>query len=151
MREFTVKYDGHSKAVPLRARYSQEAAEDMQEFHGLNIEEEGMRLIVEIAGDNYREDHHGCLEVKLEIFADGASVGSFVSLPDGTLKPWWKFKEDAKPVVTDDFWYDVTEGGYINIVTLLNDGGQIKKFNDAITTLQGFVKAADEAGLLDLL
>jgi len=70
---------------------------------------------------------------------------------DGDKKIDWKFKPDADPVATDDFWYDVTDGGYIHIVTLLSDGDQVNKFNDAIDTLLSFKSAALKARLLELM
>lgn len=55
----------------------------------------------------------------------------------------WKFKEDIK-VYTDDFWYDLTLGGYLVPEKILTDKEQINKLIDAIRTIESFEKAIEE-------
>ena len=58
----------------------------------------------------------------------------------------WIFKECAE-VSTDDFWYDLTDGGYIKPADILADEEQVKKLSaakrldsaDTNKTIQGFV------------
>ena len=61
----------------------------------------------------------------------------------------WKFKADAEPVVSNDFWYDLTDGGYIKPEELLDDEEQIKELKEAIELIQNFGNALEEAGLLE--
>jgi hypothetical protein len=60
----------------------------------------------------------------------------------------WNFKKDAEPVVTGDYWYDLTNG-YLDLQQLLVNEDQIKKLQDAIKTIESFEKAMQEAGLLE--
>jgi hypothetical protein len=58
-----------------------------------------------------------------------------------------KFIKKAK-IETDDFWYDLFEGGYIKPETLLESGEDIKKVRDAITLLREFKGHAEKQKVL---
>ena len=60
----------------------------------------------------------------------------------------WKFKKDAEPVTSDDFWYDLTDGGYIKPELLLEEIEQIHELEKAIKTIRSFEMEAEEEGLL---
>ena len=40
----------------------------------------------------------------------------------------WNFDKNAEIVYTEEFWYDLTDGGYIKPENLLIDKDQIQKF-----------------------
>jgi len=62
----------------------------------------------------------------------------------------WNFKDDAKPQGSSDgFWYDLTDGGYIDPDVLLADAEQIKLIDDAIKLLLSFQSALEENELLN--
>ena len=63
----------------------------------------------------------------------------------------WDFKPGVDIIVTDDFFYDITDGGYIEADALLNDQEQINKVNDVVNTLMSFKEALIEADLLDFI
>jgi hypothetical protein len=61
----------------------------------------------------------------------------------------WKFKEDAEAQGSSaGFWYDVTDGGYINPAEVLADEDQIAKVNAAVKTLKSFEQALEANGLI---
>jgi hypothetical protein len=55
-----------------------------------------------------------------------------------------KFKEREEPQPTDDFWYDLFSGGYLEPEKFLEDELDIKKVKDAIKVLREY-----QQGLLD--
>jgi hypothetical protein len=55
----------------------------------------------------------------------------------------WKFKKDVS-VYTEEFWYDLTDGGYIIPEEILEDDEQIKELNKAIELVLSFEKKIDE-------
>lgn len=61
----------------------------------------------------------------------------------------WVFLEDASPVIVDDFWYNLIEGGYIEIEKLLFSEDDILAVKEAIEVLESFKDALEEAGLLE--
>jgi hypothetical protein len=62
----------------------------------------------------------------------------------------WKLKKDAEPTGSSDgFWYDITDGGYIDLNNLLDDDDQIKKANDAIDLLCDLRDCLEENELLN--
>ena len=61
----------------------------------------------------------------------------------------WKFKEDAVPQCSSEFWYDMTDGGYIKPASLLADEDQLKALNDAVGLIQSFRESAEQAGLIE--
>ena len=52
-----------------------------------------------------------------------------------------KFKEGSE-IATADFWYDLTDGGYIKPAELLEDVSDAKKVTEAIAVLQQFERSA---------
>lgn len=61
-----------------------------------------------------------------------------------------KFKKNAKVVqLTDDFWYSLTDGGYIKPEKLLEEKGAIKEIQSAIETILLFQKALEDAELIE--
>ena len=55
----------------------------------------------------------------------------------------WKFKEDIK-VYTEEFWYDLTDGGYIKPEEILVDESQAAELLKAIELVRSFERAIDE-------
>lgn len=55
----------------------------------------------------------------------------------------WKFKKDAE-CWSQEFWYDLTQGGRVCPEELLEDKDQIKRLNDAIDIVMSFEYAFDE-------
>jgi len=55
----------------------------------------------------------------------------------------WNFKEDVE-VFTEEFWYDLTDGGYIKPENVLADKEQIAKLQAAIDLVRSFEQAIDE-------
>ena len=55
----------------------------------------------------------------------------------------WKFKKGVE-VYTEEFWYDLTLGGYLCPEKLLIDEEQIKKLNEAIEIVSSFESAINE-------
>jgi hypothetical protein len=53
------------------------------------------------------------------------------------------FKENLE-MYTDDFWYDVFDGGYISPEKLLEDSEEISRINNAIEILKEFREACEE-------
>lgn len=58
-----------------------------------------------------------------------------------------EFKKDAN-IVTDGFWYDMFEGGYIEPKKLLKNQKDISKLNSAIATLELFKMEAEKQDVL---
>lgn len=61
----------------------------------------------------------------------------------------WKFKKNAKPQGEGDFWYDLTDGGYIEPEAVLIDKNQITALKDAIVLIRSFQIAMSDAELLN--
>jgi len=59
----------------------------------------------------------------------------------------FKFKDGVK-IETQDFWYDLTDGGYIKPEEVLNDTNDIEEVLSAIELLQQFRNAAEEQNIL---
>jgi len=59
-----------------------------------------------------------------------------------------KFKKNAKTVHSSDYWYDLTDGGYIKPDELLekNDAQEVK---EAINTIIAFFEQAENEGFLE--
>ncbi len=55
----------------------------------------------------------------------------------------WNFKEGVE-VYTEEFWYDLTDGGYIKPENVLADEEQIAKLQAAIDLVRSFERAIDE-------
>jgi hypothetical protein len=45
---------------------------------------------------------------------------------------------------TDDFWYDLIDGGYLNPEDILEDKEDVKKVLQAIEVIQDFAASCDE-------
>lgn len=61
-----------------------------------------------------------------------------------------KWKKDAE-IVTSDFWYDITDGGYIVPSELLEDETEIEEVEKAIEVLRNFRQSAEENEILEYL
>ena len=59
-----------------------------------------------------------------------------------------QIKKDAKPIVTDDSYYDLFEGGYIKPEDLL-EKDDAKRVQEAVNVIAEFFKALEEAGLIE--
>jgi hypothetical protein len=59
----------------------------------------------------------------------------------------WKFKEGAS-ISTDNFWYDLTDGGYIKPEKLL-EADDAKILRAAIDIIESFKSAAESKGILE--
>ena len=55
----------------------------------------------------------------------------------------WVFKENVN-CYTEEFWYDLTDGGYIIPEKLLANSEQITKLNEAISIVRSFEYAFDQ-------
>ena len=58
-----------------------------------------------------------------------------------------KFIENAEPVASSEFWYDLTDGGHIKPQELLEPEDALKVV-EAIKLIQQFKAEAMEAGVL---
>jgi hypothetical protein len=55
----------------------------------------------------------------------------------------WKVKPDLKDFGTDDFWYDLSDGGYIRPEEILEDKKQIEALKEAIAIVRSFQNVID--------
>ena len=60
------------------------------------------------------------------------------------IKIDWQFNPGIKEFFTDDFWYDLTDGGYINPDKLLLYPAQANQVKEAIAVLESFKEALEE-------
>ena len=56
-----------------------------------------------------------------------------------------KIKEGAELREDCDWWYDLTDGGYIKPSELLDDPKDVKRVEEAIKVVREFQEAYDEA------
>jgi hypothetical protein len=61
----------------------------------------------------------------------------------------WTFKKGSEARGLDDFWYALTEGGYIVPGDLLELEEDVRRLKEAIATVKSFERAAIEAGILE--
>lgn len=62
----------------------------------------------------------------------------------------WKLKENIeKQGSSDGFWYDLTNGGYINIDEILADECQIKELKKAVDLVCSFETMLENNDLLE--
>lgn len=62
----------------------------------------------------------------------------------------WKLKKYINPLtITDDFWYSITDGGYIKPENYLSDEDQINKIKEAVRMLECFRDALEDRDLLE--
>lgn len=52
--------------------------------------------------------------------------------------------KDGCTASSDDFWYDLTDGGYLNPAEILEDQDDIDRVNDAIDVLLEFRNSCEE-------
>lgn len=55
----------------------------------------------------------------------------------------FRFKDDVQSIECDDFWYDLTDGGYLDPAEVLEDEDQVKQLNDAISLVYEFQQAIE--------
>jgi hypothetical protein len=55
-----------------------------------------------------------------------------------------EFKKIKEPIQSDDFWYDLTSGGYIKPEKLLKNKEDVAKVKEAIKIIQQFQQEAEE-------
>lgn len=55
-----------------------------------------------------------------------------------------KIRKNLKDVSTSDFWYDLTDGGYLDPAKILVDKEDIEKVNQAIAVLKEFYESCEE-------
>lgn len=58
----------------------------------------------------------------------------------------WKLKKfiPTYDIENNDFWYDLTLGGYLKPEDYLSDGSQINKLEDAINIVRSFEQCLSE-------
>lgn len=62
----------------------------------------------------------------------------------------WKIRKDAESQGSSDgFWYDLTDGGYIDLSLFIADKDQLKTAKDAVETLHSLQKTLENACLLN--
>ena len=61
---------------------------------------------------------------------------------------WTLYVDSAQQGSSDGFWYDLTDGGYINLDKLIEDPIQLSKANDAVNLLLSLENALKKADLL---
>lgn len=62
----------------------------------------------------------------------------------------WKFKKDVEPQGgSNGFWYDITSGGYIKPVELLDDKEQLDELSKAINIVSSFEQAMIDNELIN--
>ena len=61
-----------------------------------------------------------------------------------------KFKKDVESVATDNFWYDLTDGGYIKPEKFLEEE-DAKKVNEAVDLLREFLSGMEENEFLEYM
>ena len=64
----------------------------------------------------------------------------------------FKFKDVSEDdvVYTDNIYYDLFDGGYIDLDELLTDGDQASKVWQAVRLIKSFLEAAEEAGVVEI-
>ena len=60
-----------------------------------------------------------------------------------------EFKKIDKPIGTDDIYYDLFDGGYIDPHELLTDDYEANLVEEAINRVKTFLREAQEAGVLE--
>ena len=62
-----------------------------------------------------------------------------------------KFKKKNIKILTDDFWYDLTDGGDIKIEELLEDEEEIKTLKQAISIVSNFELECLNQGIIEYM
>jgi hypothetical protein len=61
----------------------------------------------------------------------------------------WKFKEYLTPyIISDNFWYDITDGGYLKPEKMLQDEKQIIMLREAINIVKSFENTLEDKNLI---
>lgn len=60
------------------------------------------------------------------------------------------FKKRDEPVYSNDFWYDLTDGGYIDPDEIL-ENDDAKKLKEAIQIVQAFEEEAIANGIIEIM
>jgi hypothetical protein len=66
----------------------------------------------------------------------------------------FKFAKNAKDFCqtgTEDFWYALFDGGYVETEGILSDKEQLKTVNEAVETLREFKNQLERAGIYEVL
>ena len=58
-----------------------------------------------------------------------------------------KFKKNIEPIYTSEFWYALTDGGYINPKLILEED-DVKRVINAIRIIKEFEEKAIELGIV---
>ena len=61
----------------------------------------------------------------------------------------FEFNNLKEPVYSQDFFYDLTVGGYINPFEMLKDKNQAEKVEEAVKLVNDFLTQAENNGLLE--
>jgi len=61
-----------------------------------------------------------------------------------------KFEKNAR-ITTSDFWYDITDGGYIKPENLLENKADVLAVKKAIETLEDFRQSAEDQDVLEVM
>lgn len=61
----------------------------------------------------------------------------------------FEFNNLKEPVYSQDFFYDLTIGGYINPFEMLKDKNQAEKVEEAVKLVKDFLDKAERAGILE--
>ena len=61
----------------------------------------------------------------------------------------WKFSQDDDITTSDDYYYDLFDGGYIKPMEMLETQEQIDIVDNAVAIIESFLAAAEEAGKLE--
>lgn len=61
----------------------------------------------------------------------------------------FEFKDQEEPIPVGDFWYDLTDGGWIKPEILLTNPDQIKAVKEAIALLKAYEDQAGGAGVIE--
>jgi hypothetical protein len=62
-----------------------------------------------------------------------------------------EFKKVSEPIMTDDMYYDLFEGGYICAARLLVDEQDTQRVQEAVDTIVQFLEEAQEQGALAVI
>lgn len=60
-----------------------------------------------------------------------------------------KIKDLNEPIVTDDFWYDLTDGGYIKPEDVLEYQQDIYNVNEALKVLMKFKRELEDSDMME--
>jgi hypothetical protein len=62
-----------------------------------------------------------------------------------------KFKKDVEPIATDDFWYDLFEGGYIKPKEIIDDPSDLRILQNAISVVEEFRDQLEKQDLIEYI